>query len=454
LNVIAAAAPASGPALPLRASVLISVTVCAAVVVAVAAVGTSPLHSSAGTWTALALMTVLGMAAERHDINVYGDGRVSVSALFMVTGAVLFGPVAAPLMCPLVGLAAHVGRDRPAYKFVFNTAVFVLATTASALAFTVLSRAVPGDSRPAEAVAVIGAALAHFGVSSALVACIIGATGAATGAVSPRRVWAEKFAWLVPHFVVLGALAFLLALAYRAFAGYGVVAFTLPVLMTRFTMKQYVDRTERTVYELRRKNTEVEQLSEELSLAYNETLAALVSALDARDVETHGHSQRVAELSLDLAAVLGIAPGSREWAELERGALLHDVGKIGVPDAVLRKQGPLTPAEWDVIRTHPMQGYRMLSAVRFLEPAAELVLAHHERFDGKGYPRGLRGDEIPLGARIFAVADAYDAITSDRPYKSARTDAEARAEIARGAGTQFDPRVVEALLAIRRPRAA
>ena len=146
-----------------------------------------------------------------------------------------------------------------------------------------------------------------------------------------------------------------------------------------------------------------------------------------------------------IGELLGIHPGSA-WLDLKHGAMLHDVGKIGVPDAILRKRGPLNEEEWESIRQHPTHGYQMLKNVRFLAGAAELVRCHHERYDGTGYPRGLRGEAIPLAARIFAVADTFDAITSVRPYKPARSVADACREIEAHRGTQFDPRAVDALL--------
>jgi putative nucleotidyltransferase with HDIG domain len=131
-----------------------------------------------------------------------------------------------------------------------------------------------------------------------------------------------------------------------------------------------------------------------------------------------------------------------------RGALLHDIGKIGIPDAILRKPGPLTEEEWTIMRQHPRIGYEMLKQIDFLKQAVPIILHHHERFDGRGYPAGLAEDQIPLGARIFAVADTYDAITSDRPYRKGRSHATAVEEVRKGCGTQFDPLVVEALLSL------
>lgn len=182
----------------------------------------------------------------------------------------------------------------------------------------------------------------------------------------------------------------------------------------------------------------------EVESAYTNTLDALVAALDAREHETSDHSQRVVRYTAAIAREMGVE--EPELGAICRGALLHDIGKIGVSDAVLLKPGPLTSAEWAEMRRHPEIGYEILRNIPFLHEPAEIVLAHQERWDGKGYPRGLKGEAIPLGARIFAVADTLDAMTSDRPYRKGVSFAVARAEIVRCSGTQFDPEVVRAFL--------
>ncbi|HZS10603.1 MAG TPA: HD-GYP domain-containing protein [Nitrospirales bacterium] len=170
-------------------------------------------------------------------------------------------------------------------------------------------------------------------------------------------------------------------------------------------------------------------------------------ALHARDHGTHAHSHRVVCYALRLGRVLGL--GQADLVTLERGVYLHDIGKIFVPDAILNKPGPLTDAEWKVMRRHPSIGYAMLAGLPFLVDAAEIVLAHHERFDGTGYPKKLRGEQIPFGARIFSIVDALDALTcTDRPYRTPATFAEASAHIRTQAGTHFDPTVVDAFLAV------
>ncbi|MBI5406544.1 MAG: response regulator [Nitrospirae bacterium] len=191
---------------------------------------------------------------------------------------------------------------------------------------------------------------------------------------------------------------------------------------------------------------ELNKAIEEIDVTHSATLDALSTALDYRDNETEGHSQRVVRYSLEIGSVLGLERHDLEI--LGRGTLLHDIGKIGVPDVVLWKPGKLTEEEWIEMRNHVEYGYRMLKHIPFLRDAALIILHHHERYDGAGYPQGLRDHDIVIGARIFAIADTYDAMTTDRPYRKALTDQDAREEIARCCGSQFDPAMVEAFFNI------
>jgi putative nucleotidyltransferase with HDIG domain len=185
---------------------------------------------------------------------------------------------------------------------------------------------------------------------------------------------------------------------------------------------------------------------QDLERSYDITLEAMGDALDLRDQETEGHSRRVTAYTTALAQAMGLE--SEDLRIIARGAFLHDIGKIATPDAILLKPGRLTPDETAIMKQHCERGYEMVRKISFLREAAEIIYAHQEQFDGTGYPRGLRGEEIPLGARIFAIADTLDAMTSDRPYRKGTTFAEAREEISRCAGTQFDPQIVEVFLAL------
>jgi putative nucleotidyltransferase with HDIG domain len=184
----------------------------------------------------------------------------------------------------------------------------------------------------------------------------------------------------------------------------------------------------------------------ELERSYDITLEALGDALDLKDRETEGHSRRVTAFTIAIARAMGLT--ADQIRVIARGAFLHDIGKMAIPDAILNKPGALTPDEVAIMREHSYHGYQIVRKIPFLQEASEIVYAHQERFDGTGYPRGLKGEQIPLGARMFAVADTLDAITSDRPYRPAQTLTAAREEIQRWAGRQFDPEVVKMFLSM------
>jgi HD-GYP domain-containing protein (c-di-GMP phosphodiesterase class II) len=199
---------------------------------------------------------------------------------------------------------------------------------------------------------------------------------------------------------------------------------------------------ERYAADLRETFKEERSRAEELQKSYVATVTALTNAVEARDAYTGKHAERVAAYGKAIAAMLDTDLATDTQTEF--GFLLHDIGKVAVPDGILHKPGPLTEEEQEVMRQHPVIGWQILGRIEFMTDAKTGVRYHHERWDGAGYPDGLRGEEIPLAPRVFAVADALDALTTDRPYRPATPLAEARAEIDRASGTQFDPSVVEA----------
>ena len=192
---------------------------------------------------------------------------------------------------------------------------------------------------------------------------------------------------------------------------------------------------------LLQERTKLREANEHLLAAYEETIEGLSHALDLRDKETEGHSLRVTELTIRLAQAYGLA--EEEITHIRRGALLHDMGKIGVPDAILQKPAALSDEEWRVMRKHPQYVYDMLYSVQYLRPALSIPYCHHEKWDGTGYPRGIKGEQIPISARLFAVADVWDALTSDRPYRVAWSRQEALDFIREQSGSHFDPLVVD-----------
>ena len=186
----------------------------------------------------------------------------------------------------------------------------------------------------------------------------------------------------------------------------------------------------------------------EIVAAEAATIEGWVRALDLRDRELAGHARRVTALTLRLARAMGIP--EEQLVHIYRGALLHDIGKIGIPDAILFKPDKLTSQEWQVMRQHPIFGYELLSPIKFLQPALDIIYCHHERWDGKGYPRGLKGEEIPFAARLFSVVNVWDALVADQPYRRGWSKEAAIGYIEAEAGKQFDPQVVEAFLKVIR----
>lgn len=189
---------------------------------------------------------------------------------------------------------------------------------------------------------------------------------------------------------------------------------------------------------------DLQHLNTDLELAYDATIEGWSRALDLRDKETEGHTQRVTELALELARTLGMSDA--ELVQVRRGALLHDIGKMGIPDDILLKPGPLTSEEWKVMRMHPGYAFNLLLPIAYLRSAITLPYCHHEKWDGTGYPRGLKGEDIPLAARVFAVVDVWDALRTDRPYRQSWSEQEAIEYIRAETGKYFDPTITEVFL--------
>jgi hypothetical protein len=398
------------------------------------------------------VIVALAVLTEALSVRLYFGGWVSVSFVGTAMAAVLFGPPGAVTTAGAIAVVSWARHGREHRKLLFNFGHAVLAAMGAA-ATASLCNTLVGDRIPWSALALVQGgfgAIALYLIDGLSVAVII----TLTSKKPFRTCFSENIGWLLPYYVVLGVVGGGLAVIFHQLGVAAVTVMVLPLVLARYSITQFVERTRENVVRLERSNEqlhrayiEIRDMSEQLRDAYTGTLESLVTALDVRDQETKGHSVRVAQHSLDIAKLLGIGD-EEELMTIYRGALMHDVGKIGVPDAILLKPDKLTEEEWEFMRRHPALGYRILAQVPYLRPAAKIVLAHHERWDGFGYPRGLRGEEIPLGARIFAVCDTYDAIISDRPYRRGQSPDAALAEILRCAGSQFDPQVVEAFEAL------
>ncbi len=387
-------------------------------------------------WTSLLLFAALTVIAEQLAIDVSGRGKISVSVVIILGAAFLYHGVGILVTALAAALSMTIKSRSPMHRMLFNFGTVLLAARGADL----LSASIVGTTLTAAPLitSIIPAAiagLAYYAINQLLLCTARGLDEQR----HPWQIWSSDYRWLWPHYVVLGSLGLIVALGYRDYGPVGVIALMAPVAMMHVAFAQYVGQTRVYVEDL-------QQMNSRLTDSYEATLHALSRALDTRDEETEEHSQRVRRYTELLARRLQISEA--DMHDMSRGALLHDIGKIGVPDAILLKPGKLTDAERLFMQKHPEIGYRMIAHIPFLARAALVVLHHHESFDGTGYPSGLSGEYIPLGARIFAIVDTFDAMTSDRPYRRALPIEDARGEITRCRGTQFDPKLVDIFLSI------
>jgi hypothetical protein len=373
----------------------------------------------------IGLFLLLTFAAEALPITLpRGGGSVSVSFWVIYAGVLIWGPGAGAWIAALGSirrreLSGQVSLD----KVLFNRGQLALSAGLAGLTYVALG-GVPGrvEMSLASIVPLAACGLVYFVVN---LTAVVTAMALAQG-VPPREMWLTNFKWVIPQYALLTPLAVLLAHIYLTAGVFGVVIFMAPFFAARYSMQLYNDMRQ----------------------DYLSTISALITAVEAKDPYTRGHSESVRRYTVAVAKALGLPGDVTE--RLEYASLLHDVGKIGVAEAILRKPGRLTEEEYLEIKAHPAISGSILENLRLLGQEAGTVRYHHEWFNGRGYPDGLSGERIPLGARIIAVADAFDAMTSDRPYRRTLSREEATGELKRCAGTQFDPKVVEGMLAVLR----
>ncbi len=391
------------------------------------------------------LLIALAALAQRMPVYLFRSSAVSVSYVATIAAYVLYGaPLALLVNLASVAVNALTPRPKPLPKIIFNTASLTLAAALAGATYELLGEVPPAEIVPTlAAVAVSG--LVYFGVSTALTATVI-ALSTGENAIA---VWRENYAWMTVNYVATALLGAMLALAYRALGIFGAVSFMLPLGVAWYSFKLYMsgstelrDRNR----ELQRVNDTLRSASSRLEDAYLSGVRALVEAIEAKDEARRGHASAAAALAAGIAKRLGLAP--EEVLRVEIAALVHDIGRVGVSERVLLKPDWLTDDERQEVQAHPAIGANLLGRVPALAELAPIVVAHHERVDGTGYPAGLAGDAIPLAARIIAVADAYQAMISVRPYRPAFQPRAALEEICAAAGSQFDPAVVDALLQV------
>jgi putative nucleotidyltransferase with HDIG domain len=390
----------------------------------------------------LAVIALLTLANELARMKLYGDNSSSQGTILAIAAGVLFGLPFLALMEAISLLAGDIKRRRVNFYTAYNMALCTLSGVGGG------GILVYASDHGVRGFALLGvgaiAGLVYYVINIFLVSFSIGVLESR----DPRAVMRDYVTWLGPQYMFYGVLGAGIALADRGLGVLGIAVFAMPAVAMRLATTQYVSATEDMVEKLQTSNQTLEALLAEnrgllasASRGHLQLIRGLAQAIDAKDPYTAGHTARVAQYSVRIAAALGL--DDTMCRDIEHGALLHDIGKIGVPDAVLTKAGPLDDGEWEAMRRHPMLAISILDGVEMSQTVIDMVRSHHENMDGTGYPDHLTEDELSIPARIARVADAFDAMTTDRPYRDALSVAIARSELRRCMGTQFAPEIVE-----------
>jgi putative nucleotidyltransferase with HDIG domain len=385
-------------------------------------------------WLALA---ALAMVAGSFRLTFAGvSANISIADTFFITIALLFGPGPAALAIAAGGCVTSWRRGKPWRQVAFNTAAPAISLWTAALVFFVIARTPPlafADVRLDRIIfPLLWTTALYFTLNSGLVAVAIGLDTDQ----SPARVWRQHFSWLALSYLAAGSASFCLVLLIQKIS-LGAVAVVAPLVAVFYlTLRTSFGRLE-----------DAKRHVGHLDRLYLSTVETLAMAIDAKDDVTHSHVRRVQAYAVGLARALGIEDELTIKA-IEAAALLHDTGKLAVPEHILNKPGKLTDSEFDKMKLHVDVGADILSLVEFPYPVVPIVRCHHENWNGTGYPRGVKGEEIPIGARILSVVDCFDALTSDRPYRRAMSESAAFDILRERRGTMYDPRVVDKFIGV------
>ena len=440
----ARARPVSRPAL---VRMLVAGLILAAVVVALLAA--DPGKVSRGPLV-FGLLVASFVILDVLRIDLFERAHVSPASVPVLALAFVFGPFGPLAAETALAVKRAVQRD-PVTKWAFDLGSLALAGMAAALVFGVLPHGRPAFTL----LAALAAALVYYLVNAVTLSVVM----ALHEGDSIVAIWRERLAWLAVHYVGFGLTAGAFVVIERDHGAYAVLFFAIPLLVLFAAEQQYVDRARESVSELRKHRDELaaantrlgsalatnQDLMRSMQRSYLSTITSLARTIEAKDPYTGGHTERVRDFAMLLARELGLS--EEDLRAIEVGSIIHDIGKIGIPDGILTKPGQLTEEEFDAMRRHPEISSYIVSELELPLIVKQMVRSHHERWDGRGYPDGLAGEDIPLAARILAVADTLDAMTSDRSYRQALPVEAAIEEIRNLSGAQFCPRVAATFLA-------
>ena len=426
--------PRSAPSRALRTYIQIVVAAGALVLVHEGFIARTVPHPLA--WIALASVAFLAEAFRLHFASV--SANIALGDTFFIATALLFGPAPATLATSAAGLLYSCLRRKPARQLLFNPSALALSMAVASRAFFAAAGVEPLAITATPMASLVGPlllfTLVYFALNSGLMAIAI----ALDARQSPVEVWKRHFRWLWIGYLAAASVAFVLILLLQQ-RSLAAVALVLPLFAVFYlTLRATFGRLD----DARRHLGDMDRL-------YLSTVETLAMAIDAKDDVTHSHVRRVQAYAVGLARALNLTDELTLKA-IEAAALLHDTGKLAVPERILNKPGKLTESEFERMKEHVDIGADILSLVEFPYPVVPIVRAHHESWDGSGYPRGLRGTDIPIGARILSVVDCFDALTSDRPYRRRMTDDQAIAILRERQGRMYDPEVVDTFVQVYR----
>jgi len=379
------------------------------------------LPSLSNIWLILIFFLAISALAEFIPVELPTGGGISIGFPIDFLIILVYGPALAMLITALSALIAEIIEAKKSwYKIIFNTAEYALSAGVAGLVYQYTGGIIGFQNFFKFAFPATLCALTYCLVNSILVTIVI--SFSQDSKIS--TVWRVNIKEMLPSYVAEAPMGFLMAIVYVDVGMIGILLFFLPLLLARRSFELYT----------------------KMRKMYLDTIRALAAAIDAKDPYTKGHSERVAEMSVALAIELNLS--GRDIEKIEYTALLHDIGKIGIADSILGKTSSLTSEEYDKIKEHTIMGAKIIEPVDFLKNSYEAIYYHHEKYDGKGYPEGLKSENIPMLARIIAVADAYDAMGSDRPYRKKLNMDEILKELKDQCGKQFDPEVVKACISV------